>query len=102
MTGTLCQSAALGRIIAPWVGRTPEFFGIIVKTILAILEIVCAACRKAARRFSALRPGLSRLMMPPAHIKEKATRITGNREPAFDDTLSASDSGGKAQGFRKA
>ena len=40
MTSTLCQSAALGRIIAPWLVMIAELFGIIVETILSMMENV--------------------------------------------------------------
>ena len=70
MLSTLCQSAAPVRMIASWAGKTPEFFGMIVKAIMMILEIVrrtlhglAAHCRKAGRRLMALRPRLSRLTM---------------------------------------
>jgi hypothetical protein len=39
MTSTLCQSAALGRIIAAWVMKVTELFAIIVKTILSRARI---------------------------------------------------------------
>jgi hypothetical protein len=38
MTSTLCQSVALGRIITPWVVKIAELFGIMVKTILSMVE----------------------------------------------------------------
>jgi hypothetical protein len=57
MTSMPCQSAALGRIIAPWAATIAEFFGIIVEIILAnaenvrtILHELGACCRKAAPR----------------------------------------------------
>jgi hypothetical protein len=40
MTSTLCQSAALGRIIAPWLVNIAGLFGIIVKTILSMVKKV--------------------------------------------------------------
>ena len=71
MTSTHCQSVALGRIITPWAVKIAEFFGTIVTLILTIVENVRttghelgACCRKAGRRRMALRPGLSRPMMP--------------------------------------
>jgi len=56
MTGTLCQSAALGRIIATWVVKIAELFGIIVKTILSMVEN--AWCREAGW------PGVPRAIWP--------------------------------------
>jgi hypothetical protein len=61
MTSTPCQSAALGRIIAPWAATIAEFFGIIVEIILANAENVrttlheLGACCRKARRLLALR-----------------------------------------------
>ena len=65
MTGTLCRSAALGCIIALWVMKIAELFGIIVKTILSMVEKIGDSlhepgvwCRKA------LWPGLPRAIWP--------------------------------------
>jgi hypothetical protein len=65
MTGTLCRSAALGCIIAPWVVKIAELFGIFVKTILSMVENVGntlhepgVCCRKTAW------PGLPRAIWP--------------------------------------
>jgi hypothetical protein len=65
MTGTLCRSVALGLIIAPWVVKIAEFFGIIVKTILSMVGNVGntlhepgVCCRKAGW------PGLPRAIWP--------------------------------------
>jgi hypothetical protein len=38
MTSTLCRSAALGLVIAQWVIKIAELFGIIVKTVLSMVE----------------------------------------------------------------
>ncbi|WP_119269030.1 hypothetical protein [Taklimakanibacter deserti] len=65
MTGTLCQSVALGCIIALWVVKIAKLFGIIVKTILSMVENVGdtlhepgVCCRKAGW------PGLLRAIWP--------------------------------------
>ena len=88
MLSTLCQSAAPGRILVPWAGKVPEFFGMIVETILMILEIVCrtlheqgAFCRKAGRRLMALRPGLSHPMMPKLETRDRHARLPGLQPP---------------------
>jgi hypothetical protein len=82
MTSTHCQSVALGRIIAPWAVKIAEFFGTIVKIILTIVENVRnslhelgACCRKARRRLIALRPGLSRPMMPKLKTMGRHARV---------------------------
>jgi len=87
MTSTPCRSVALGRIIAPWAVKIAEFFGTIVKIILTIVENVRnslhelgTCCRKAGRRLMALRPGLSRPMMPKLKTMGRHTRV-----PTFDD-----------------
>jgi hypothetical protein len=48
MTSTLCQSAALDRIVAPWAAKIATFFATIVETILAILHELGACCREAS------------------------------------------------------
>jgi hypothetical protein len=40
MTSTLCQSAALGRIIAAWVAKIVELFVVTAKIILSMVENV--------------------------------------------------------------
>ena len=57
MTSTLCQSAALDRIIALWTATIAMFLLTIVETILTIAEIVrtalhesVACCRKAGQQ----------------------------------------------------
>ena len=47
MTSTLCQSAALGRIIATWVVMIAELSGIIVETFLSMAERSATPFRKA-------------------------------------------------------
>jgi|GEM_PF-2046666 len=71
VTSTPCQSAAFDRIVASWAAKIAGLFAVIVGTILTIAENVRdalhklnARCRTAGRRLLALRPGLSRPMMP--------------------------------------
>ncbi|WP_119275187.1 hypothetical protein [Taklimakanibacter deserti] len=75
MTSTLCQSPALGRIIAPWAAKIVALFAVIVATIVANAENVGntlrelgTCCRKAGRRLPALCPGPSRPMTPKLEI----------------------------------
>ena len=82
MISTPCQSVALGRIIAPWAAKIAEFFGTIVKIILTIVENLRnslhelgACCWKAGRRLMALRPGLSRPMMPKLKTMGRYARL---------------------------
>ena len=80
MTSTLCQSLSLGRIITLWVAQIAELFGIIIKTILTIVENVGdtlrepgVCCRKAGW------PGLSRPMMPKHETMGRHMRLAGLR-----------------------
>ncbi|WP_119273651.1 hypothetical protein [Taklimakanibacter deserti] len=71
MTSTPCQSAAFDRIVVSWAAKIAEFFAVIVETILTIAENVhdtlhelSTSCWRAGPRLPALRPVLSRPMMP--------------------------------------
>lgn len=80
MTGTLCQSAALTRVIAPWLAMIAAFFAIMIKTVLAMVEKVGNSlhepdfrCRKAGR------PELRRLIWPCSSSLDNAPcRFRGN------------------------
>ena len=115
MTGTLCRSVALGLIIAPWVVKIAEFFGIIVKTILSMVENVGntlhepgVCCRKTAW------PGLPRaiwpcLSRPASSTHEDAGSLPtsgrcwrGSPKPKDSNTTSSClqpHAQGKAEGF---
>ena len=65
MTGTLCQSLALACSIAPWVAMVAALFGIMIKTILAIVEKVGDNVQAASSRScTAGWPGLPSLIWP--------------------------------------
>jgi hypothetical protein len=72
MTSTLCQSAALARIIASWAAKIVEFFTIIVETVLTIAEIV----RTALHEFGAW---LSWPMTPKLRIMDRHSRLRRQR-----------------------
>ena len=50
MIGTLCRSGALACSIAPWVAMVVALFGIMIKTILAIVEKVGGNVQAASSR----------------------------------------------------
>jgi len=111
MTSTLCQGAALGRIIAPWVVRIAELFGMIVNTILSMAENVSntahepgVRCRKAGW------PGLPAVLVPTgrddaagcvplAGLGAAPARITETAGVDRDVFLSAARCRGKVKGF---
>jgi len=66
MTSTLCQSAALGRIIAPWVVKIAALFGIIVKTILSMVENVGSSLPES--RVSGLAWRDMAMLVPPGLV----------------------------------
>src|SRR5262245_61810559 len=77
MTGTLCQSAALGRSIAPWVAIVAALLGLVIKTIIPMVEKVGdnlhAFCIAAWPGPPGLKwPCLSPLLATPAQITEIA------------------------------
>jgi len=100
VTSPLCQSAAFGRIVAPWAAAIAELFAGIVEAILTIAENIrdtlhelSACCRKAGRLL-ALRLGLSEFNDAVrcaliADIGAALARITGNRRVDLDVSLSA-------------
>ena len=100
MTSTLCQSAALDRIIAPWTARIAELFSAIVETILAIAEIV---------PLLAPRPGLSRPMTPKLatvhrydrRLRHKACFLLPPSLHACPQALAASEAGRHAGSGRQ-
>jgi len=110
VTSPPCQSAAFGRIVAPWAAVIAELFAGIVATILTIAENIRdtvpelgAGCRKAGR-LPALRPVLSRPMMPklgflPSSASARHS-LARQRSPALDDAVGCAliaDIGGSAR-----
>lgn len=107
MTSTLCQSAALERIFAPWTAKIAVFLHTIVKTILTIAEIVRTTlrefgtcCRKAGQRLLALRPGLSWPMMPKLKTMGRHARLLRHRT-GFASALHADIGAAPAEDHRQ-
>jgi hypothetical protein len=78
MTSSLCEDAAPGRIIAPWMVKTAEFFGIMIKIILSLVENAGDTSHESGircRLVGAASPDMALLVPPGLDAAARCVRL---------------------------